>query len=219
MKRNRFDVVIIDEASQAGLGALLAVYLGEQVVVVGDEEQVSPLDVGQSIDITQNLINEHLRGIAHAQLFDGRLSIYDLAKRTFSLVALQEHFRCVAPIIQFSNELSYYGKIKPLRDDSEVVRRPFVLAYYVPTAQQNVGVNQEARVIASLLIAASEQPEYQDATFGVISMVSSSNQANTIEKLLQQYMPPTEYTRRRVLCGDPAQFQGDETRCDVFSLS
>ncbi|HEU5380528.1 MAG TPA: AAA domain-containing protein [Ktedonobacteraceae bacterium] len=217
MKRNRFDVVIIDEASQAGLSALLAVYLGRQVVVVGDEEQVSPLDVGQSIEMTQKLINEHLRGIAHAQLFDGRLSICDLAKRTFRLVALQEHFRCVAPIIQFSNELSYHGKIKPLRDDSEVVRRPFVLAYYVPPVLQSGSVHQEARVVASLLIAASEQPEYRDATFGVISMVSSSDQASTIEKLLQQYMPPTEYTRRRVLCGDPAQFQGDER--DVMFLA
>jgi very-short-patch-repair endonuclease len=67
-----------------------------------------------------------------------------------------------------------------------------------------------------LLIAASEQPEYKDATFGVISMVGSE-QALSIEALLRKYMPATEYVQRRVLCGDPAQFQGDER--DVMFLS
>ncbi len=122
MKRNRFDVVIIDEASQADITALIAVYLGKQVIVVGDHEQVSPMAVGQRAEEVQHLIDEHLKGIPLAQMYDGKLSIYDLAKTTFQMVCLLEHFRCVSPIIQFSNELSYQGKIKPLRDDSEVCR-------------------------------------------------------------------------------------------------
>ena len=84
--------------------------MGKQVVVVGDHEQVSPMAVGQNLDNVQHLIEEHLKGIRLAAMYDGKLSIHDLAKTTFQLVCLLEHFRCVSPIIQFSNELSYDGK-------------------------------------------------------------------------------------------------------------
>lgn len=217
MQRNRFDVVIIDEASQADITALAAIYLGDQVVIVGDHQQVSPLAVGQRLDEVDHLIDEHLQDIPLSNMYDGKLSIYDLAKTTFKMICLLEHFRCVSPIIQFSNELSYDGKIKPLRDDSEVTRRPATVAYRVKGRSRSGKVNtDEALAVASLLIAASGQPEYKDATFGVISMVGNE-QALEIERLLRLYMPPTEYVKRRVLCGDAAQFQGDER--DVMFLS
>lgn len=217
MKRNHFDVVIIDEASQADITALIAVYMGSQVVIVGDHEQVSPLAVGQDLDKIQHIIDEHLKGIPNANLYDGKLSIYGLARTTSELVCLHEHFRCVSPIIQFSNELSYDGKIKPLRDDSLVKRRPATIAYRVNSGSKRGKINEEeAYTIASLLIAASQQPEYQDATFGVISMLGSE-QAFYIEELLRRFMAPTDYINARVLCGDPAQFQGDER--DVMFLS
>jgi very-short-patch-repair endonuclease/DNA polymerase III delta prime subunit len=217
MKRNHFDVVIIDEASQADITALIAVYMGSQVVIVGDHEQVSPLAVGQDLDKIQHIIDEHLKGIPNANLYDGKFSIYGLARTTSELVCLHEHFRCVSPIIQFSNELSYDGKIKPLRDDSLVKRRPATIAYRVNSGSKRGKINEEeAYTIASLLIAASQQPEYKDATFGVISMLGSE-QAIYIEELLRRYMAPTDYINARVLCGDPAQFQGDER--DVMFLS
>ncbi len=217
MSRNRFDVVIIDEASQADITALVAVYMGKQVLVVGDDEQVSPLGVGQNLDELQRLIDEHLRGIPLANVYDSKLSIYSLARTSYTPVCLLEHFRCVSPIIQFSNDLSYNGKIKPLRDDSDVKIRPATIAYAVKSTTKQGKVNEaEAYAVASLLIAASEQPEYHHATFGVISMVGV-DQALHIEELLRRYMAPAEYMRRRVLCGDPAQFQGDER--DVMFLS
>ena len=43
----RFDVVIVDEASQSDVTGLLAWYLADRVVVVGDHEQVSPLPWGR----------------------------------------------------------------------------------------------------------------------------------------------------------------------------
>ncbi|HLW03302.1 MAG TPA: AAA domain-containing protein [Ktedonobacterales bacterium] len=216
-QRNQFDVVIIDEASQADLMALVAVYMSRQVVVVGDHEQVNPVAVGQRLDEVQQLIDEHLVGIPNAMLYDGQCSIYDLAQTTFKPVCLREHFRCVSPIIAFSNQLSYDGKIKPLRDASEIKRRPHVLAYRVEHASSSEKVNdEEALTVASLLVAATEQPEYEGATFGVISMVGEE-QAVRIETLLQRYLSPAEYTRRRIQCGNAAQFQGDER--DVIFLS
>lgn len=217
MQRNHFDVVIIDEASQADITSLLVAYMGDQIVVVGDDEQVSPMAVGQQMDAISQLIDEHLQGVPLANMYDGRLSIYGLARTTFEPVCLLEHFRCVSPIINFSNALSYQGKIKPLRDESDVHRRPFTVAYAVKSSGRTARINKaEAHTLVSLLIAATRQPEYEDATFGVISLVGG-DQAMYINGLLQRYLPAPEYIQRRILCGDPAQFQGDER--DVVFLS
>src|SRR6267142_638863 len=124
-RTTRFDVVIIDEASQSDVMALVALYLGKTVLVVGDHEQVSPSAVGQDLGVIQNLIFQYLRGIPNSDLYDGQISIYDLARQSFGgTTCLVEHFRCVPEIIQFSNMISYDGRIKPLRDASRVHLRP-----------------------------------------------------------------------------------------------
>lgn len=214
---NQFDVVIVDEASQSDVMALTALYMGSQVVVVGDDEQVSPDPVGKRNDEVQQLIDTYLTGIPNPSLYDGQSSVYDLAKTSFSMVGLKEHFRCVEPIIQFSNHLSYGGAIKPLRDASDVLRRPHTVAYRVEGATSSDKTNElEAKTIASLMKAAIEQPEYQSATFGVISMVGDE-QAELIDRLLRRVLSATEYRKRQIRCGNPSQFQGDER--DVMFLS
>jgi very-short-patch-repair endonuclease len=75
---------------------------------------------------------------------------------------------------------------------------------------------EEALTIASLIAAATEQREYDTATFGVISLVGDE-QALEVDRLLRTYLPPVEYEGRSVLCGNAAQFQGDER--DVMFLS
>src|SRR5690606_28165 len=140
--------------------------------VVGDDQQVSPDAVGQELDQVQKLIDTWLTDIPNHQLYDGKTSIYDLAKTSFEgFVQLREHFRCVSPIIQFSNYLSYNGEIKPLRDASSVRTRPFTVEVRVEGTEYNKVNEKEAVMVASLLVAAIEQPEYQDATFGVISLI------------------------------------------------
>jgi very-short-patch-repair endonuclease len=222
--KSRFDVVIIDEASQSDVMALVAFYLGKTVVVVGDHEQVSPSAVGQEVAVVQNLIDQFLQGIPNAHLYDGQTSVYDLARQSFGgTIRLVEHFRCVTEVIQFSNELSYYGDIKPLRDASRVVLRPHTVALRVSGSTKEDKVNrEEAETIASLVAAAIEQPEYQtnefrnQTSFGVVSLVGE-DQALEIDRLLHTYIPPELYQRHRILCGTPAQFQGDER--DVVFLS
>ncbi|HWI50617.1 MAG TPA: AAA domain-containing protein, partial [Symbiobacteriaceae bacterium] len=216
-RRNRFDVVIIDEASQSDVMALVALYLGKQVVVVGDNEQVSPSAVGQDLDEVQKLIDEHLPGIPSHVHYDGQLSIYDMAQMSFEPICLREHFRCVSPIIQFSNHLSYNGKITPLRDASEVKRRPHTVVYRTPDTDGSLRQRElESLTVTSLLVAMTEQPEYAEATFGVIGMVGD-DQAMRIDTFLRRFMSTTAYTQHKVQCGNPANFQGDER--DVILLS
>jgi very-short-patch-repair endonuclease len=221
----RFDVVIIDEASQSDVMALVALYLGKTVLVVGDHEQVSPSAVGQDLSIIQNLIFQYLSGIPNADLYDGQISIYDLARQSFGgATCLVEHFRCVPEIVQFSNMISYDWRIKPLRDASRVRLRPHTIAYRVSGSSRDGKINrQEALATASLLAAAMEQPEYkkndagQPTSFGVVSLVGDE-QAIEIDNLLRSHLSPDRYELHRLLCGNAAQFQGDERDVILISL-
>jgi superfamily I DNA/RNA helicase len=224
-RKTRFDVVIIDEASQCDPTSLFALYLGHQTIIVGDDEQVTPVAAGVDMEEVTKLIRVFLEGLPFKELYDGTTSVYDLAQIAFGgVIRLTEHFRCAPNIIAFSNNLSYKGEIKPLREASSVPLNPHVVHYRVQKGHdRGDNVNEvEAETIAALICAAIERPEYEKndlgdpTTFGVVSLVSD-RQALKIDSLLRQRLEPAEYRRRQILCGDSAQFQGDER--DVVFLS
>ncbi len=217
--KNKFDVVIIDEASQANILALSALYLGKKVIIVGDDEQVSPDSVGiKDVDINA-LIEQYLQDVPNNHLFNGKTSVYDMAKTSgFKPLMLTEHFRCLPEIIEFSNQLSYNGKIKPLRDTTGVTTVPAVVEYRVPDGVRTERkINErEAEHIASLVCACVENENYKNKTIGIISMLGEQ-QAYEIDKLLQLHLDPREYEKRKIQCGTSRQFQGDER--DIVFIS
>ena len=214
----RFDVVILDEASQNDVTGLVALALGREAVVVGDHEQVSPYGVGYDSDRMQSLIDEILVDIPNQQLYDGKTSVYDLARQSFGgTIRLLEHFRCVPDIIQFSNFLCYGGEIRPLRERSASSLLPHVVSHHVPNGVAKDKINHvEATEIASLIAAICKRKEYEGCSIGVISMVGTE-QAMLIDSILRTKLTVAEYQRRRLLCGNASQFQGDER--DVMFIS
>jgi very-short-patch-repair endonuclease len=219
-RERKFDVVIIDEASQSDLTGLLAFYLGERVVVVGDHEQVSPSAVGQKIDELQGLRTQHLVGVPNQHLYDGQTSIYNLARQSFGgSIVLREHFRCVSDIIDFSNFLSYDGNILPLRDPASA-GQPHVVEHIVVAGlggRDNGKSNEgEARSAAAIIAAMCTMDEYKGRSFGAISLVGDE-QAQLIESRVLSLVGAVELQARRFTVGNPAQFQGDER--DVILLS
>ena len=120
--------------------------------------------------------------------------------------------------------ISYDGRIKPLRDASRVRLRPHTIAHRVSGSSRDGKVNhQEALTIASLVAAAMEQPEYkqndagQPLSIGVVSLVGDE-QAIEIDNLIRSRVLPERYELHRVLCGNAAQFQGDERDVVFISL-
>lgn len=224
-RETRFNVVIIDEASQSDVTALAALYFGCELIVVGDKEQVTPDAVGQRLDQVQRLIDTNLIGVPNSHLYDGQTSIYDLAETAFGgVVPLREHFRCVPEIIQFSNDLSYNMTIRPLREPMSAAVRPALIAQRVHGFREKKGATNavEAEEITSLIVACLNDPAYalnesnQPTTFGVISLLGVE-QALLIEELLRRRLSPSTFAKHRLLCGNAAQFQGDER--DVIFLS
>ncbi len=221
-RETKFDVVIIDEASQSDVMALVAFFLGRQVLVVGDDQQVTPDAVGQDVSQVQKLIDAHLVGIPNAELYDGQTSVYDLAGAG-STVCLREHFRCVPDIIGFSNRLSYDGALKPLRDPSLAKLKPHVVPYHVNGMANAQGYNEvEAHAVASLIMAALEQPEYAQNTKArslhseLFPWLASAKPWKSSE-FSGGTWTRSIFEKRRIVCGNSAQFQGDER--DVMFLT
>lgn len=223
VNEGRFDVVIVDEASQAGIAGLLVAYLGHKVVVVGDHEQVSPDAVGDDSAVSATLQNQFIQGIPNTILYDGKLSLYDMSRWTASgMLSLSEHFRSVPAIIGFSNKLSYNGKIKPLREASSSLLKP-VIPHRVPGVREGKSKlnTREAQEIVSLIGAMTESDAYRRnrklSSIGVVSLLGD-DQAKLIETLLRKYIPVKEIESRKIICGNAAQFQGDEREIMLLSM-
>ncbi len=214
---DKFDVLIIDEASQADLTALIALYIAKKVIVVGDDKQVSPTPIGMDVETTSKLRQEFLSGIPASSMYDELVSVYDLGKANYEPITLKEHFRCADDIINFSNYHTYNGIIRPLRDSSSIRLRPATVSFRVEDGIAARKTNRrEAQFTAALIKACTEMPEYKKSTFGVITMLGDE-QAVVIDRLLRARLTEAEYQKRRILCGNPSYFQGDER--DVIFIS
>lgn len=217
-RATRFDLVIVDEASQADLNALIPLYMARQVVIVGDHEQVTPLGVGKEQTALENLRKSMLHDFPNAHLFDAMSSIYDIGRQAFGdAVRLVEHFRSVPEIIAFSNQLSYDGKILPLRAANSTHIKPACVSYRVAGRREGDVNPHEAEAIVSLIKAMTLHPAYAGKTIGVISMVKE-DQALLIQSLLHKRIDSVELEKRRILAGISAEFQGDERDIILLSL-
>ncbi|MBI2172029.1 MAG: AAA family ATPase [Chloroflexi bacterium] len=216
-----FDVIIIDEASQSGQEALFLNYIGKQLVVVGDDKQISPDPVGVDRNDVYSLQKQYLNDIPMPDTFSLESSFFDQARVRYErMIRLREHFRCMPEIIQFSNNNFYDSEpLIPLRQFGASRLTPVVSTVYVEGGYRDGnGPNPpEARAIVDKIKSMIADPSYKGKTMGVISLVATSRQDKLIENLLLNEVGPEEMERRKLVCGDPYAFQGDER--DVMLLS
>lgn len=215
-----FDLVIVDEASQSDLWALPAVLRGKKILVVGDDKQVSP-DGGfiSSVRI-QELKDRFLTDQPYSAVLTPEKSLYDIASTVFAAqkVMLREHFRCVPPIIAYSNTF-YDGFIQPLRipKASERIDPPLVDIYVSSGTRGVKDENRsEALAIAEEIEALLSDPKFAGRTIGVVSLLGPE-QAKHIDALVRSRVDALELIRRRFDCGDARLFQGSER--DIMFLS
>lgn len=215
-----FDVLVIDEASQIGIEAVPLLSLAHTAIVVGDDKQTSPENVGLDRQAVFDLLDDHLAGFPkYRTLFDPDNSLYDLANQKFpDVVMLSEHFRSLPEIIAFSNAHAYDGRIIPLRDQPPRPNWVALGAVKVLDGYRRGDVNEpEAQAVADLVVRLCADPNYAEMDFGVISLLGTS-QAKRIWDLLFDRLGQDEMERRRLRCGEPANFQGDERDVMVLCL-
>jgi very-short-patch-repair endonuclease len=223
-RKQQYDIVIIDEASQSGPEALLLNYIADKIIVVGDDKQITPMHVGVDREQVLYLSRKHLRDIPHKESLDLEGSLFSQAELRFpDRIRLREHFRCMPEIIQFSNNLSYATEpLIPLRQHGshrlEPVRTKFIENGYRKGSSDEIENLPEAEAIVAQIADCCEDPAYAGKTFGVISLMGT-RQSEVINRLLlgKDGIGAEEIEKRRLVSGRPYDFQGDER--DVIFLS
>src|SRR6266702_1005740 len=217
-----FDLVIVDEASQSDLWALPAILRGKRILVVGDDKQVSP--DGGFIDSTriQELRQRFLSKQPYGAEMTPDKSLFDLARRAFAAteIMLREHFRCVPPIIAYSNRIFYKGQIQPLRIPraSERIEPPLVDIFVEGGSRDRHDCNYlEAEAIADEINAILADEKLKGRTIGVVSLLGAE-QAKHIDSVVSRRCDVAELHRRKFLCGDARTFQGSERHIMFLSL-
>jgi len=217
-----FDLVILDEASQSDITALAALARGKKILVVGDEEQVSPSVVGIPDQKINALRAEYLDGLPNAKLLDQNASIFEITKRMHpdAHVMLREHFRCVAPIIQFSTRF-YNDALVPLRVPKASERfDPPLVDVHIPGASRQGKTNAfEARWIVDEIARLIEDPAHAGRDIGVISLIGNE-QAEKIGRMLVEdsRIGPEKIEERRIIYGDARTMQGQERSIVFLSM-
>jgi len=210
-----FDLVVIDEASQSDLTALPALLRARKILVVGDDKQVSPEGVGLDEEKVKSLMNRFLADqvATYRPQMSPERSIYDLFKVVFarSNVMLREHFRCVAPIIEYSKREFYNHELRPLRVPRASQRLdPPLIDVLVEDGYRKGDLNlAEVRFIVDEIKRIVSDSTMADRTIGVVSLLGDKQAYAVWERLIEE-LGPEELRRHRVECGDARTFQGKE---------
>ncbi|GGR75236.1 very short patch repair endonuclease [Deinococcus seoulensis] len=218
-----FDVVIVDEASQAGPESLFLTFIAKKIIIVGDDKQIEPEGVGIPIAQVDALVQRYLRDVPAPEVIgDPKASLFGFGSYAYpTRISLREHFRCMPEIIKFSSDLSYPQEpLIALRQFGAERLQPLVArqvegGYTMPLRGDKFNP-VEARAIVDQIKACIANPRYAGKSFGVISLVGES-QAEEIATLLRAEIGEAEIEARRLVCGNAYSFQGDER--DVIFLS
>ena len=215
-----FDLVVLDEASQSDVLALPVLLRAKQMLVVGDERQVSPTEGFVSEDRIAELSALVPTSVSpfQGEMLPGR-SIFDLASVMFPKhrVVLTEHFRCAPQIISYSNAQFYSGSLTPLRlpRDSERLE-PALLDNPVEGVKVGKTNVVEADAIVDEIWRLSNDLQFCSRSIGVISLLGAE-QARMIRRKLLERLGDLRFKRHVIMCGDPPTFQGAEY--DIIFLS
>lgn len=214
---DQFDVVIVDEASQADITSAFLLWLAPRVIVVGDDRQCAPTGLtGTTLDDAFAKLDAQLPDLP-AYLRDGltpRSSLFSLLRSRFGhVVGLREHFRCMPEIIEYSSRQFYRGSpLIPVRQYGANRLDPLrtVRVEGAATGQKSALVNEaEANAIATAVADCLADSAYDGADFGVIAL-QGTKQVDILERALRSRIDAQQWRERRIRVGSPPDFQGDE---------
>ena len=120
LKPGMFDVAIIDEASQCDIASCFPIlFRAKKAVIVGDDKQLPHLSFLEKAK-EQSFLSQYGIPDKYRLMWSFRTnSMFDLADYySMNSVMLDEHFRSLPPIINFSNHEFYNDRIRVMRKDN-----------------------------------------------------------------------------------------------------
>ena len=219
-----FDLVIVDEASQCSLAAVLPLaYRAKRLAVVGDPYQLStivPLGDGllQKIAAQTGLDNDDLRqrGIHHKN--GSAYFAFEFAAKPHAPILLNEHYRCHPHIARWFNRTFYSGKLAVLTDVAETTRRDRTILWQdvEGTAERpGTGSSWLNRLEAEQVVERLGNLLESGSTIGVVTPFAA--QAEVIEQLAERRFTRSVLDEADFVCGTAHRLQGDERDAIIFS--
>lgn len=222
LKKDLFDVVIIDEATQCDIAsALPAIYRAKKTLIVGDPNQLKHYSF-VSRQQQRKLIEKY--SLPSEKIFDYRnRSILDLyiskIQSQDQITFLREHFRSTPSLIEFSNQQFYDGRLEVLKSTPKHTSTAQIELIEVNGVRDNKGINEiEAKVLLKKLntIIQKHTNDTVKPSIGIISPFSS--QVTYINKLLRENYELNTIKKFKLLCGTPYNFQGSEREIILMSF-
>lgn len=220
LKPAMFDVVIIDEASQCDIASCIPIlFRAKKAIIVGDDKQLPHLSFLEKAK-EQSFLSQYNIDDKYQLMWRFRdNSMFDLANYySTTPVLLDEHFRSPSPIIGFSNQEFYGGKIKimsPNLNNKDIVELRIVKDGKVDyDATRNVPECEEVvKTIQELII--DDKGNENPVSIGVISPFRA--QVDLIKKAILKVFDGDTILKHKIDVGTAHTFQGDER--DIMLLS
>ena len=220
-----FDCIIVDEASQLDFNSLILGYYAKNMIVVGDDKQTSPSALtGANDNDFQSIKNKYLEFLGDDRIqIRSDNSLFTLSKMVAGSanLALKEHFRCVAEIIEFSKYNFYDNSLKPLKQINTEKRLEPVKAVFVENSfLEDRIVYAEIELIKKHLVEIIKNPIYQNKTIGVVSLglVNHTEKLKDIKEDLSELFGRDKLDEIKLIIEDSPKFQGDERDVMLVSL-
>lgn len=222
LKPGMFDVAIIDEASQCDIaGCFPILFRAKRAVIVGDDKQLPHLSFLEKAK-EQSFLAQY--GIPDKYQLMWRFrtnSMFDLADYySANSVMLDEHFRSLPPVIDFSNREFYGGRIRIMKKD--VGNEKVLETVVVPDGKVDSDATRNLPEIEALVkrlydIVVEDERQNPDnpVSIGVISPFRAQVEQLkiSISKVLSDHM----MRKHQIEVGTAHTFQGDER--DIILMS
>lgn len=206
-----FDLVILDEASHLDqLRAAPVLARAKRALVVGDPRQLRFVSFVADVDIAATL---HRHGLDD-RVDVRRVSAFDLAAGAAPVTWLDEHFRSVPHLIEFSAQRFYRDRLTvatrhPANESVDVID-----VVRVPDGKVTRGVNA-AEVAAAMQVV---RDLAADGASGIAVVSPFRAQADALEAALMKAFDVAELERLGLRVGTVHAFQGSEASTVVASL-
>lgn len=229
--KEMFDVVIIDEASQCDIAsALPAIQRAKRVVIAGDAKQLRHVSF-----LSRNSMEKFARDLRisaeHQEKYNYRnVSLMNLAientHEASQVALLNEHFRSVKPIIEFSNAAFYQKRLLLMRDRPwEAVSEKSLVFRSCDGIRGDDGVNEEEveAVIADLreLLLEGKRGVGTIKSIGILSPFRA--QVDALIKAVNTYAQNEGkvhlLTKHQLKIGTAHSFQGEERDVMLVSMA
>lgn len=222
LKPGMFDVAIIDEASQCDIASCFPIlFRAKRAVIVGDDKQLPHLSFLEKAK-EQSFLSQY--GIPDKYQLMWRFrtnSMFDLADYySMNSVMLDEHFRSLPPIINFSNHEFYNDRIRVMRKDKpdeNVLELVEVVDGKVDfDATRNLPeIEALVKRLHEIIIEDERKNPDNPVTVGIISPFRAQVEQLkvSVSKVLSDYM----IKKHQIEIGTAHTFQGDER--DIMMIS